>query len=78
MEAFMTSGMGRVWVESVGYFFLLTKVFFFFKHIKNVLKFKKIIKKFNKIVSSKDDFQKYPTFLYNFQSGLFMAHMLKH
>ena len=33
MEAFMTSGMGRVWVESVGYFFLLTKVFFFFLNI---------------------------------------------
>jgi hypothetical protein len=38
----MTSGMGRVWVESAGYFFLLTRVFFF-KQIKNILKFKKII-----------------------------------
>ena len=30
-----------------------------------------IIIKFNKIVSSRDDLQKYLSFLYNFQSGLF-------
>ena len=47
--------------------------FLIFKQIKNALNFfkKNNNKKFNKIVSSKDDFQKYHIFWYNFESTLF-------